>query len=360
MRHNVRCCRQRRYCSSLRSHLLGAFAAELGRYVATGIATWYSLIMSSDDLLSFDAGLLIDPSIADDPASVAALTEGTYRSNWSRLKVAAYSTTFCSVANMANLLLPAAGRIVENIDHPAERAFMLGFNHNRLVGGPALGAIGLIAFAQESFVRLAYQLALELRLQRSRAVRANGLEETLAIRIADFEQKTFGERCRALLAELRAPNPRGSLQKSSDLMLFRNSIAHDSPLLSDVAGKEIVATRGKAQERRSVIGSFSTLESETCPVRLRHIKSAIDAHDELVEYCLRQATRAGWVAAIDGFADGIGLRMKDVYSRDGWYKTLGQLSRHWEKEFQPHATASLSSLIEMRNALNRRAAMRRS
>lgn len=316
--------------------------------------------MASDDLLSFNADLLGDPALAEDPATIAAIAGGTYRSNWSGLKVAAYSTTFCAISNMANLLLPSAERIVERNRQPAERAFLLTLNHNRLVGGPALGAIGLIAFAQESYVRLAYQLALELRLQRSRTARAQGLDVAISNDIAAFEQKSFGKRCRALLAEIRAPNPSGTLQKSMDLMEFRNSIAHDSPLLSDVTGRELLVSRGERQERRTDIGPFCTLESQACPVRLRHVKAAIDAHDELVEHCSLRATRAGWVAAIESFSDGIGLRIKDVFKKEGWYKTLTLLSQDWEKNYQPQASASLSSFVEMRNAMKRRAEMRQS
>src|SRR4051812_22129756 len=143
--------------------------------------------MARDDSFSFDADELPDPSQADDPAKVAAVAEGTYRSSWSRLKNAAYSTTYCCIANTGNLLLPAAERICEKNRHPAERAFLLAFNHSRLVGGPALGAVSLVAFAQESFVRLAYQVALELRLQRSRTHRSRGLGQAIATNVAEFE-----------------------------------------------------------------------------------------------------------------------------------------------------------------------------
>jgi hypothetical protein len=315
--------------------------------------------MARDDSFSFDADELPDPSQADDPAKVAAVAEGTYRSSWSRLKNAAYSTTYCCIANTGNLLLPAAERICEKNHHPAERAFLLAFNHSRLVGGPALGAVSLVAFAQESFVRLAYQVALELRLQRSRTHRSRGLGQAIATNVAEFESQSFGERCRRLLAELRAPFPRGALQQAADLMTFRNSVAHDSPLLSLSTGQEQALVYGSPQARRTKIGPFNTLESETCPVRLRHVKAAIDAHDHLVDYCFQRATRARWADFMEGFSDGIGLRLKDAFNPEGWYKKLTELSRDWERDYQQLTVAPLGSFIEMRNAIQRRGTMRK-
>lgn len=311
-----------------------------------------------DDSFSFDADRLIDPVDAGDSARMVAIAAGTYRSNWSRLKTAAYSTTYCCIANMANLLLPAAARIQEKNDHPAERAFLLALNHSRLVGGPALGAVSLVAFAEESFVRLAYQVALELRLQRRRDLRSRGLDEAVANNVRDFEAQPFAERCKRLLAELRAPSPRDALKQATDLMAFRNSVAHDSPLLSLASGQEQAIVHGSPRDRRTKIGPFSTLESETCPVRLLHLKAAIDAHDHLVDYCFDRATRARWTDVMKGFADGIGLRLRDAFKQDGWYTTMTTLSRQWERGYQAHTAAPLGSFIEMRDAIKRRARMR--
>jgi hypothetical protein len=304
--------------------------------------------------LSFKARQPIDPAQAGDLANGSAAAEGTYRSNWGLLKGAAYWTTRCCMTNMEKLLLPAADRIREAKLRPEERALLLSLEHSRLVGGPALCAIAGVAFAQESFVGLAYLVALEVRLQISRSGRSQGTDRTVAQNLALFDREPFEKRCRSLLAELRAPFG-DAFRQAVDLMTFRNSVAHDSPLLSIAAGGEQAGEHGSPRGRRAAIGPFSTLDSEACPVRLRHVRAAIDAHDNLVGCCLQRASGSRWAEAMEGFSDGIGLRITDAFKEDGWYKTLTQLSRTWEREYQPHIAAPMSAVGEMRSALKRRA-----
>lgn len=310
------------------------------------------------DRFSFDAGALVGAEPITQVRFDSALS-GTYRSNWSRLKHAAYSATFASLTNMANHLLPVAARIREKNGHPAEQAFLLSFNHSTLIGGPALGAVTLIAFAQESFLRLGYQLAEELRLMRSRRGRAEGFDRIILESVANLEQAPFPVRCSMLFKSLRMPPPPTTLA-AFDLFTFRNTVAHDSPLLYLAQGREVAVVKGKSRDRRERIGAFQTLESDPCPVRLKHVKAAIDAHDELVTMCVDQARRPGWVDALNQFDGGVGLRIKEAFNGRSWYRPLAQAAKAWERSYQPHVTSPLESFLEMRDAIQRRAGMRRS
>src|ERR1700737_379286 len=114
--------------------------------------------MRDRERFSFSAEGLEEPEDTQNPDVVASAFAGTYRTNWSTLRHASQSAAFACVVNMENHLLPIVQRVVETNDHVGERAFLLALNHNNLVGGVALGAVVLVAFAQERFVRICYQL----------------------------------------------------------------------------------------------------------------------------------------------------------------------------------------------------------
>ena len=310
------------------------------------------------DRFSFSAEDLERPEDATDAVLVARTLSGTYRSNWSTLKHASQSAALACAVTMDNHLLPTAQRVVEKNAHPAERAFLLALNHNNLVGGPALGAVVLTAFAQESFVRIGYQLTEELRLRRNRSRRAVNLDAAIVKSITAFEALSFPNRCYLLLKVLGVPQSRDKVQPAIDLMLFRNTIAHDSPQLHLKDGQRVSVDRGSQIKRQERIGSFVTLESESCPVRLKHVKAAIDAHDQLVSLCVVRSVNHDWTEAINDFESGIGLRIRDAFKGGGWYDTLKNSASKWEKQFQTQTEASLESFIEMRNAIVQRSRMR--
>jgi len=307
---------------------------------------------------SFSAEGLTDPDDAHNPDAVSQALSGTYRSNWPTLKHASQSAAFACVVNMENALLPTATRIVEKHAQLGERAFLLSFNHNNLVGGLALGAVILVAFAQESFLRIAYQLAEELRLQRSRSRRAISLESAVLQSITELDDATFAERCEMLQKVLGIPRSRSKVQQALDLMAFRNTIAHDSPLLNLQSGKIVSVSRGTQRVREERIGKYSTLESRVCPVRLKHVKAAIDAHDHLVTFYLEGSKRQEWVEAIGDFESGVGLRIKDAFNSTHWYEALKASARKWEDQYQSQTEAPLEAFIEMRNAIVRRKGIR--
>lgn len=312
------------------------------------------------DRFAFDGEDLRQPEDSTNLHVLKAALAGTYSTNWARLKSAVHSSTWSCLVNMANHLLPTAAEVVKKNIQRGERAFLLSLNHSTLVGGPALGGVILAAFAQESFIRLGYQVAKELRLQRGRRSRALKLEEVLIRSATDFDKMSFAHRCKTLMKELRISSSIKTIQSSFDLMEFRNSIAHDSPVLYLSTGTEVVPIKGEARPRKNLIGSFSTLESYACPVRLKHLKAAIDAHDTLVMFCINQSMLPGWTDAMREFEGGIGLGIKDAFKGHPWYAPLRDLSRTWEKEYQNQTDASLEDFIEMRNALSRRAGMRKS
>jgi hypothetical protein len=108
-----------------------------------------------------------------------------------------------------------------------------------------LGRGLLAAFAAESFGRLGFELAQELRGPRGRAQRASGFDAMLADVISAFDKKHTRDRDAALFEAAKVPKSHKAVEPLEALITFRNEIAHDSPGLHTSDGSFLVARDGE-------------------------------------------------------------------------------------------------------------------
>jgi hypothetical protein len=309
-----------------------------------------------------DFEILPDPESSDYGLQAAKWLEGTYVTNWGRLK---YAT--CSSAMNA---LQAAGRTYNTFDrireiepHPGNAAMIWTLNYTASVLGPCLGAVALASFAVESFVRLGFGLAAELKAGRGRSHRKAGFDEPILDQLRQFDELPASQRLIELYRAIKAPRDNGIASRIANLVGFRNSIAHDVPgVFRDNAAIES-PKRGRSRVRPTRFGLFEPLDVSWHPVRLKHVVEAIGCHDSALSHAASSARLAGWVDALrEADIETGGRPISALIGGQPWWKNLGTVATLWEdgpeRLMRPTDGQLLEARAQLKMELKRKASIR--
>ena len=247
---------------------------------------------------------------------------GTYSASWNRLKEATVSSAQAAVQG-TSLAYGTWARIEKRRAPAAESDFLTDQNYRAAVFGPALGAILLAAFAQESFLRLGYVAALAST--RGRGARAMGPDSRFKARLTAFDEMPTKARIAILRRAVGFSYDQPLERAVAELAGYRDEIAHDSPILHlDSGSAQKVRQTGRGNSTR-----FEPLYGEHRPARLKHVVRAIRIHDDFVRHALRTARSRNWVARVESFA-GLLTSMADYMPGSGWWRSAQKFAHAWE------------------------------
>lgn len=295
-----------------------------------------------------------DPEAPGYEENVRVWFSGSYQSGWSDLIWSTYSSAITSLV-AAQDLIRQIPTFIEKAKEPGEAAFVLSFNHRIRVSGPALGAVLTSAFALESFLRLGFAVGTELRHRRGRAARSAGYSAQVATDVEAFDALSASERLTALGKLVQAPLRELPRRAVSDLIAFRNEIAHDSPVLRTATGDALKLPRkGRAAAHRERIGPYDSLKSTDRAVRIVHVAHAISAHDDAVSSLLRTARLAGWAQAVTSAATVTDGQIRTTAPKSGWFDALVDNATFWESAVEEQFASSIVDLRLLRSKVVRR------
>lgn len=294
------------------------------------------------------------PGIDDYAWRVGEWLEGTYRSNWHVLKLATYSTALtASVATQRTL--EVVSRIRIRGTQNAEAGLLLNLNYGISMLGPSLGTVILASFAVESFVRLGYAVALERSASRKKIERATGFRDDLAALLSEFDGLSASQRVRRMFIVAKIPRDGEIEKKLNDLIGFRNDVAHDSPALHTRHGDMLsMPSRGKVQKKKPRFGIYESLAIEERPVRPKHVRAAIMAHDDLVRHALQKSALQQWSDTVRKINPGWGMRIQEIGPGTKWFTHLRELSREWERTGERAFPVDLAETLDFRDRITRR------
>lgn len=276
------------------------------------------------DSLTPDFDKLPDPRNAAYTRAVVNWLAGTYSAGWGSLKQATMSGAIAA-GHGTSTILGTWQRIRDKRTAPAEADFLMDLNYDSAIFGPSLGTVVLAAFAIESFVRLGYVVALEQR--RSRQARAKGRDQILDTELAKFD----GASTQTLLSLLRKVAGYKYRKEIEDplkvLFAYRNSVAHDSPVVMLRSGQPEPAYPRSRQPK--ALDPFERLHESRRPVRVKQVIASIRAHDNFVSHAIAAATRKGWTSQVTALGSPF-LTISEAIPGHRWWSQLRAVSEAWE------------------------------
>lgn len=258
--------------------------------------------------LSAGDGLDIDPSDPQYESHVAEWLGGSYASGWSSLKMA-FVGSAVSAAEKAAPVVRQMASALKGGANVAEAKFLSDCNYAFFLLGPCLSTVLFSSFALESFIRLGFQVALEL--ERSDVDRRRGFDEKFNRASSAFDALRANERLDRLCEILdihRLGSGHPVRRAAEQLIRYRNDCAHDSPVLTLAPRIHRRSAAAHRSERpvRTEEGGYEKLTLSMQPVRFKHVVEAARAHDGVVGYLYGAMQGTDWLSEMRSLDQSLG------------------------------------------------------
>lgn len=283
--------------------------------------------------------------------AAAQRVTGHYDTAWPSLKAAVVSATIAALQGDHQLRTATDTMLIDPPRMKGEISFLTDLRFELLVHGPALGAVSTCAFAIESLLRLCFVLATELRLQRSQSERSKGLPSSAREDITAFDKSNATSRLRMTAKALGTIPKTDTRSAYHHLFQLRNSLVHDDPTL--YTSRDGARRAGDRRYQES-FGPYTALRAKTRPIRLKHVRAAIDCHDGVVDMVATASRFPQWKATLAAYSYGYGIKLKEAMPGLSWYRDMRRQATQWEREYQTRTTATLEEELLFRSHLNER------
>lgn len=277
---------------------------------------------------------------------------GRLESGWPYIRQAAASSYFQSVRALSELSGSWSKSQERRESRPGEALFILELGYRVQASGPLLSAVLLPTFALEAF----------LSMSASAAFAAHGQSGTpLALALHGFDSQSFDQRVDLVLELAEAePCPNGRRQAIRHLIQFRNSVAHDTPVLNAPGGRQLRAKRGRVKPvDPSPDTPYPDLRAAVMPLDLGHAQSAVRSHDQFVDHVLETSS----AEFQQGFSDVASLTDQGSRRIDGfgskWWTEGEKVHQFWTASvIRWVESVALDDYTDFLMALRRRSSVR--
>lgn len=281
-----------------------------------------------------------------DKKSLLEWAAGNYSSSWGFLCISAASSLITSIAQSDKFFDLFKTKVQSDTEGKAEVEALLSLNYQVNLSGPLFSTVVTSAFAIESFMRLAFQLYLDIKLNKKKTDRAKEIAPIYESNIKKFDKLTSLEKINQIIKIFETPPLDANLQKHIEaLIFFRNDCAHDDPVvdLKDGSTKRVKKGTVKEVDISNIYHSlFNPLWASNYPIRLIHALTAIDTHDKFVSHVLKTTKDE---RLISNLSEVIGLAVKGngepylildfIPQKDQWaLENLFSFAELWENDIQ--------------------------
>lgn len=226
---------------------------------------------------------LIDPrAFSDDPETLQQYYKehvlGTVASSWSFLREASAANVFQATAAFGRVIDIWNRKNDEGKDSAGTLLFLIQFNYSVSLSGPALSAVLTPAFALEAFLRLSAEIALYDLVEGAPALR---------LALNGFDAHAFESRFAAMTDLIGIPPLSSELRRDVQaLVTFRNSVAHDTPMVYGPEGLLLQFKRGQTKLVQTPTdgAAFPRLPESRFPLRIGDGLRAVNIHDSIVAH----------------------------------------------------------------------------
>ena len=201
---------------------------------------------------------------------------GSRTSSWPFLRDSARTCLLQSISKTSKIL-DSYSRNIEKSMPVGERWLALWLQYSCFLNGLILSTIILSSFAVESFVRHCYTTLIRNK-------------DNFKIELNDFDKLSAIRRINLLIEKAEARKITNTLYKDiKELILYRNDIAHDDPLLFLHSGELEQVKRGKKKIVNEKSRIYPLLPTENMPLNLSHALKAVSTHDLFISHVINSA-----------------------------------------------------------------------